>query len=158
MSETISRDDLIVRMAELVRDAKVMCMGTVDKAGKLCVTSIGIRHGSIPIILRAFADHVESEQPDELESNEPPRSYPRGVCPCCQRDVAVDPASHEAITAPNTYSILVCVCGAFVIPNMVAEGAVQFRLITAEEIAELPDDVRIELIRRRKYLEERRCE
>jgi hypothetical protein len=50
---------------------------------------------------------------------------------------------------------VVCNCGAFLCPVWAADGTCSVRLMTIEEVAELPDEVRNRMVAARRELSER---
>lgn len=111
----------------------------------------------VPEILRAAAAHVESVLAAKTEPapDVPATPADPASCPTCGAPFHVMPESVRAhlTRAPERSCVAVCGhCGSFVHVNLDGEH-VQLRLLSIEEIADLSDEQRNLMLRRRRAIE-----
>lgn len=159
-----SRDKLMTQAMELIKNAKFMGMGCVDAQGTLKLASIGVPYEELSSMLRSFADHIDrdaekiKEQTKRRVIQECIENLPadrRGKCPGCAETVVLTKPIPPTILQrrEGNTPICVCTCGAFLAPWLDDAQTLQLRFLTIEEVAELPDEMRNQLIRARNKLE-----
>lgn len=150
-----NKEELLLRLTQMLEGAQMMVMGTIDNSNRLMIGTLGLDKDQIALAFRHIAQHVERDhamQSARERLNAIPTNC-KGSCPQCgQLVVLVKDIPEAMMTTPNHQAICVCACGAFLLPSLDEARQLLLRFLTIEEIAELPDDIRMELIRTRNSL------
>lgn len=152
-----TREQMLERVYKMIREARIFVVAAVGRDDRLAISSLGVSTGRIPEILRDFADHIDGEHRESvadkmLEQLPPDR---KATCPCCAHQVFVTREIPGRMMAIG-HAMCVCMCGAFLVPSRGESGSLLLRLVTDEEIAALPDQIRNDMIRTRRELEDAR--
>lgn len=164
MTQPIGRDDAYDGECRAVREITKAagCLLLIidgERGNGLSVEASEQLMPLVPEILRAAAAHVESvlaaktePAPDAPDAPGDPSS-----CPTCSAPFHVLPESVRAhlTRTPERFCVAVCGhCGSFVHVNLDGEQA-RLRLLSIEEIADLSDEQRNLMLRRRREIEDR---
>lgn len=138
------------RVSNLIDSAPIFVGASIDENRHATFSSMGIEPDAIPKLLRKLADHLEQAGRAAFEDQIPKDR--KGYCPACQSPVMlVTPIPEEALQrSENKRAMCVCTCGAFLVPSRAPSGEIGLRLVTLEEIAELPDSIRNDMLRTRR--------
>lgn len=140
-----------------VRNANHMILVCVDNEDRLVVIRKGIAEGEVPNAMRHLAQAIEdieeterrAKAAEEFFESAPPDH--KAICPGCEAPVIlVTPLPPpEVLAQPNVTARCVCNCGSFLVPYYV-DGALALRLMTVEEIADTPDEIRNTMLSHRR--------
>jgi hypothetical protein len=128
-----------------------------DNKQELSVGSRGFPNSSRMIaMLRFVARHIENAERGTPDPDAPPvvnraKMQPAGKCPAC--DVSMYFPPDLPVPIPDS-AALVCTCGAFLKPCHDETGTLGARLMNADEIFAMPDDMRNNMLRYRRVLAE----
>lgn len=152
-----TREQMLESVYKLIREARIFVVAAVGSDDKLAISSLGVSTRRIPEMLRDFADHIDRDHRQsfglEILDQLPPDR--KATCPCCSHEVFVTREIPGEFMASG-HAMCICMCGAFLVPSRGECGSLLLRLVTDEEIAELPDQVRNDMIRTRRQLEDAR--
>jgi hypothetical protein len=157
----------LLEIMQELQSARHFVIAYTTADDKLITRSRGIRSGYVAAALRDFAESIEQStnpetKPDaairevfvkkiaqELFNSLP--AHQRGHCPACGDEAMLSrEISKEQLLNPATR--FVCTCGAFLSATLDDAGALQMRVLTLEEVGELPDSIRIALVHMRERL------
>jgi len=164
MSKVIEEldDASIGDVFEIIKRARYMIVCTVDESERLCVVRKGISELSLPDAMRYYAEVLEKMQESERAEQTAAQTaeeyfnatptHLKAMCPGCGVPVVlVTPLPPpEVMARPNVKARCVCTCGAFLVPFYEAPQVLAMRMMTIEEIAELPDEVRNRMLHLRR--------
>lgn len=156
-----SNDEQIAEIIGYIKSARHLILTCVDEEQRLIVVRKGIAELELPDAMRHFAGALEEMQREEraaqvveaaeqlFESAPPER---KALCPGCEAPVVLMTPlpPPEVMRKPNVKARCVCSCGSFLVPYYIG-NSLALRLMSVEEIAETPDEIRNNMlaIRRR---------
>ncbi len=147
-------EEQLAQVFDIIRKCRYMILTCIDKADQLVVIRKAIPEQALPDAMRYYADMLEKMQQHEaaealaatvLETTPPDR---KSVCPACNAPVILVASlpPPEMMANPDVRARCVCTCGSFLVPYYDESGALALRIMSIEEIAELPDEVRNRMI------------
>lgn len=142
-------------LARLLRDtfdAKGMMLLMLDRDNDIALGTSGFNPASLPSML-AFVRKIviarnRGQQPMNVNRDDIVHA---GNCPSCSVGLMFPREPFQQAAA----KYVVCQCGSFLVPVVEVDKPVTMRCLTIEEVAELPDEVRCNLLRGRREAVER---
>jgi len=161
-------DEWIAATVALIRSTEQVLLATVDSDGCLAISTRGFDSRDVPDALRSMANALERDamkarkakmdEKMELMATavaahkvwaETPAER-KALCPACAKPVILMHENIEEVIGKPS----VCTCGAFLMTLKNDAGKIDLRLLTSDEIADLPDESRMRLAAARKHFQE----
>ena len=154
-TEEKETDGPLSRIARLLKeklDAKGIMIVMLDDENDIGIGTNGFAPEQLPTMLRFLSKVVRAR----LDGHKPIHVRDEdivnaGECPSC--NVGLMFPRGPFMESKNKY--VVCQCGSFLIPVIAADSTVSVRCLTIDEVAELPDEIRNNLLRSRREQEAR---